>query len=101
MGKVTIQIKLQNWDDLALLATGKRPPVQPEVKISVPAQIYAWKASEQDRGKAADVQLRNREQFLAAFADRLAVLGYERDAQGNGTFVLAHWDEDLSYASKP
>ena len=24
MGKVTIQIKLQNWDDLALLATGKR-----------------------------------------------------------------------------
>ena len=24
MGKVAIQIKLQNWDDLALLATGKR-----------------------------------------------------------------------------
>src|SRR5438067_11910111 len=24
MGRVTIQIKLQNWDDLALLARGKR-----------------------------------------------------------------------------
>jgi len=24
MGKVTVQIKRQNWDDLALLATGKR-----------------------------------------------------------------------------
>ena len=24
MGKVTIEIKLKNWDDLALLATGKR-----------------------------------------------------------------------------
>ena len=83
-----------------LLATGKHPPVEPKIRISVPAQIYNWKASEQDRRKAAEVQLRNREQFLRAFADGLAVLGYERDEHGNGTFLLAAWDENLSYASK-
>ena len=34
MGKVSIQIKLQNWDDLALLATGERmrPARSSEVK---------------------------------------------------------------------
>ena len=29
----------------------------------------------------------------------LAVLGYERDAEGNGKFLLGHWDEKWSYAS--
>ncbi len=37
MGKVTIQIRLQNWDDLALLATGnrKRPARLAEVEALV------------------------------------------------------------------
>ena len=41
------------------------------------------------------------QQFLQAFADRLAVLGYERDAEGNGQFLLGQWDEPWSYASQP
>ncbi len=50
-------------------------------------------------GSAKDVQDHNREQFLSAFADGLAVLAYERDDEGNGKFLLGRWDEDWSYAS--
>ena len=63
----------------------------------MPGEIYAWKAGEDTRQKAADVQLRNREQFLKAFADGLACLGYERDEDGNGAFLLGRWDESRSY----
>jgi predicted GNAT superfamily acetyltransferase len=81
-----------------LLATGKRPDFKVERSLAIPAEIYQWKASEADRGRASDVQSRNREEFLEAFADGLAVLGYERDPAGNGKFLLGRWDEALSYA---
>lgn len=78
----------------------KQPPRFPvEKRIEVPAQVYAWKASAADRQKAADVQKRNREQFLPAFSQGLVALGYERDAQDNGSFLLGRWDETWSYAS--
>ena len=83
----------------ALLATGKNPAFKQELGIEVPGPIYDWKASSETRGKAQQVQERNREQFLRAFSDGLAVLGYDRDAEGNGTFMLGHWDEKWSYAS--
>ena len=83
-----------------LLETGKNPPFTSEVAIEVPSQIYEWKAAPETRAKAQQVQERNREQFLRAFAQGLAVLGYERDAEGNGKFVLGHWDEKWSYASE-
>ncbi len=83
-----------------LLATGKNPPVQGEASIEVPAQIYDWKAAPETRAKAQQVQERNREQFLRAFGQELAVLAYERDPEGNGKFVLGHWDEKWSYASE-
>jgi len=74
--------------------------VMPSVtSISVPAQIYDWKASAETRAKAQQVQEHNREQFLRSFANGLAVLNYERDAEGNGKFLLGHWDEKWSYAS--
>jgi predicted GNAT superfamily acetyltransferase len=57
-------------------------------RIPVPAGIYAWKASDRDRPRALDVLLKNRELFLSAFARGLAVLGFERDAEGNGTYLL-------------
>jgi predicted GNAT superfamily acetyltransferase len=83
-----------------LLATGNNPPYQRESSIDVPAQIYDWKGSPDTRGKAQQVQERNREEFLRAFADGLVVLGYERDPEGNGKFVLGEWDEEWSYAAK-
>jgi len=82
-----------------LLATGKNPPIESEFTISVPAQIYDWKATAETRAKAQHVQERNREQFLNAFGRGLTVLGYNRDAEGNGKFLLARWDEKWSYAS--
>ena len=76
-----------------LLAKGKNPLFRLESQIAVPAQVYDWKASPETRAKAQQVQERNREQFLRAFSAGLAVLGYERDAGGNGEFLLGHWDE--------
>ena len=59
-----------------------------EERITVPASIYEWKATERDRERALAVQLENRRRFQQAFARGLAVLGFERDAEGNGIFVL-------------
>jgi len=83
-----------------LLATGENPEFRQERTIEVPAQIYEWKAAPDTRQLAQQVQERNREQFLRAFGQELAVLGYERDAAGNGKFVLGRWDEKWSYASE-
>ena len=82
------------------MATGQTPSFSAEVLISVPAEIYQWKAVSQDRDKAKEVQLRNRKVFLDAFDRDLAVLGYERDAKGNGKFLLGKWDETWSYATQ-
>jgi predicted GNAT superfamily acetyltransferase len=84
-----------------LLATGKNRPFSQELEIDVPAQIYEWKAALETRSKAQQVQERNRGQFLRAFDQDLAVLGYERDASGSGRFLLGKWDENWSYASQP
>jgi predicted GNAT superfamily acetyltransferase len=83
-----------------LLATGTNPPVVSDSSIVVPAQIYDWKAASETRTLAQQVQERNRGQFLLAFSKGLAVLGYERDAEGNGKFLIGRWDENLSYASE-
>jgi predicted GNAT superfamily acetyltransferase len=59
-----------------------------EERILVPESIYKWKASEADRGQALAVQLENRRKFQQAFSQGLAVLGFVRDAEGNGVFEL-------------
>ena len=82
-----------------LLATAKNPAFQHETDIAVPANIYVWKAAAETRRKAQQVQERNRELFLRDFSRGLAVLGYERDPDGNGKFLLGRWDEKWSYAS--
>jgi hypothetical protein len=79
------------------LNASRRPDFAVEKTLEVPAEIYALKASPETRTRAAEIQLRNREAFLKAFADGLAVLGYERDARGNGKFLLGCWDENWSY----
>ena len=74
-----------------------KPPFDTVQSISVPAQVYEWKASPATRERAKEVQDRNREVFLETFADGLMVLGYERDPQGNGKFLLGRWDENWKY----
>ena len=85
----------------AVLTKGHHPPVQVEERISVPHEIYDWKAARQLRTKAEGVQARNRYSFQAAFARGLSCLGYERAADGSGCFLLGHWDENWSYAPNP
>ena len=79
-----------------LLQDGHTPKLPAEVKINVPAEIYAWKSAKDPR--ASEVQSRNRELFQQYFKSGLSVVGYERDAAGNGTFLLGHWNEKLEYS---
>ncbi len=65
--------------------------------VDVPAEIYAWKASLSDRAAARDVQARNAQALESAFANGLAVLGYQRNARGDGQFQLGRWDEHHHY----
>lgn len=80
-----------------LLRAGKNPAFIPLQSVQVPAQIYEWKADPRTRQRAKEVQDRNRSDFLAAFANGLCVLGYERDPGGNGKFLLGKWDEKWLY----
>ena len=65
-----------------------------EERIQVPAAIYQWKASDKERDRALAVQLQNRSRFQQAFAQGLAVLGFVRDAEGNGVFELGSPDKN-------
>jgi predicted GNAT superfamily acetyltransferase len=67
-----------------------RPTVEHviEERIQVPASVYRWKASEEDRNRALAVQMENRLKFQKAFSQGLAVLDFTLDAEGNGVFEL-------------
>jgi predicted GNAT superfamily acetyltransferase len=87
--------KSRRVENVAARETG--PGFETLQNISVPAQIYEWKASPATRDRAADVQTRNRESFLRAFSEGLSVLGYEHDKDGNGKFLLGRWNEEWNY----
>ena len=76
-----------------------KPAFETLTTISVPAQIYEWKAATATRERAREVQERNRKDFLQAFSDGMAVLGYECDQQRSGKFLLGRWQETLGYPS--
>jgi len=59
-----------------------------EERIMVPSPTGLWKASAASRERAFAVQQENQQKFLAAFPRGLAVLGFSRDAEGNGVFEL-------------
>jgi predicted GNAT superfamily acetyltransferase len=59
-----------------------------EDRIEVPHQISAWKRSPEFATLAAALQQQVRRAFQAAFARGLCVLAFERDAEGNGTYLL-------------
>jgi len=71
-------------------ALGRIPASLPaiEERILVPAAMEHWKSNESDRDRALEVQSENRRRFQDAFARGLAVVGFSRDAQGNGIFEL-------------
>ena len=65
-----------------------------EATVSVPAQIYAWKAEGDKR--AAETQTHVREALQRHFADGLVVIGYDRAEDGTGKFLLGHVPAELS-----
>ncbi len=83
-----------------LAGGGLLSPLEPGRTISVPGEIYEWKSKPDTRAKAAEIQARNREKFLAAFRDGLSVLRFRRNRDGDGTYLLGHWDEPWSYAAE-
>jgi predicted GNAT superfamily acetyltransferase len=64
-----------------------------EEHILVPAAIYEWKASPEGREHALAVQNENRCRFQDAFSRGLAVVSFNRDAEGNGVFGLGKWPQ--------
>jgi predicted GNAT superfamily acetyltransferase len=82
-----------------VMRTGSIPKANVEAVADVPAEIYQWKGTPDQRERAREVQLRNREKLLGAFSSGLAALGYERDERGNGRFLLGRWNENWSYAT--
>lgn len=55
-------------------------------RVSVPADVYAWKAEGDPRARAAQAMIR--ESLQRHFADGLAAIGYTRAPDGSGTFLL-------------
>ncbi|WP_263365188.1 GNAT family N-acetyltransferase [Edaphobacter bradus] len=72
---------------------GEPQPVEVVERITVPHTIYQWKQDPQSKDLAQHLQLKNRLALESAFGRGLAVVGYERDAEGNGSFLLGPWSE--------
>ena len=72
-----------------MILAGERPLPEVIERIVVPHSIAGWKQSAEHRERAEELQRSNGEAFAAAFVKKLAAVGYERDAQGNGIFLLA------------
>jgi predicted GNAT superfamily acetyltransferase len=82
----------------SILGGGAASSLVIEELIQVPAAIYVWKATEAGREQALAVQLENRRKFLEAFSRGLAVLGFIRDAEGNGIFELGQPSQMKSFS---
>jgi predicted GNAT superfamily acetyltransferase len=72
---------------------GEDQPVEVIERVTVPHTIYQWKQDPEHRDMAQRVQLENRMALQSAFDRGLAVVGYERDTEGNGTFLLGPWSD--------
>ncbi len=78
------------------LLRGEAGPTASEVgmeRIIVPHTVSQWKQDPERRSLARELQASNREALQSAFQRGLAVIGYERDAEGNGCFLIDHWEE--------
>jgi predicted GNAT superfamily acetyltransferase len=66
-----------------------RPTIAPAVEqVEVPGEVYAWKRDPGQRKLAEALQTRNRLALESAFAQGLAITGYERSPEGDGCFLL-------------
>jgi len=99
-GLPTDRIYAEWWlksDRVIRTLAGEAPVINVVEDVDVPAEISAWKAAEETRFLAREVQTANAGALELAFAQGLSVIGYERNAHGDGRFLLGKWDEDLAY----
>ncbi|MFT4113024.1 GNAT family N-acetyltransferase [Silvibacterium sp.] len=61
--------------------------------IVVPRAIAEWKNSNDQLDRALKVQEENRRRFVSAFAQGLAVVGFERSENGDGIFRLGSFPQ--------
>jgi predicted GNAT superfamily acetyltransferase len=76
---------------------GEQPRAEVLEEVDVPAAISEWKSSPAKREDARALQEKNAAELGSAFARGFAVLGYRRNEQGDGSYLLGKWDEDFSY----
>jgi predicted GNAT superfamily acetyltransferase len=76
---------------------GEAPEITFMQTVSVPAEIYAWKADPAHREEALAVQSRNALALETAFANGLAIIGYQRTERGDGLFQLGTFNEPFCY----
>ncbi|MGA8531281.1 MAG: GNAT family N-acetyltransferase [Acidobacteriaceae bacterium] len=92
-GLPTDRLHAEWWMDServkAVLTGASYTPPEIQETIVVPKAVTEWKASATSVARAAAVQSENRRRFLDAFGRGLAVVGFQWDSQGNGTFELA------------
>jgi predicted GNAT superfamily acetyltransferase len=84
-------------DRVERVLRGEEPRAEIEAQVDVPAAIYEWKALPERRDAALALQASNAAALEAAFERGLAVLGYRRNEQGDGSFLLGKWNEEFSY----
>ena len=99
-GLPTDRIYAEWWlksDRVSRVLAGEAPVIEAREHVDVPAEISAWKAAEDTRGKALSLQAANAAALESAYGRGLSVIGYERDALGNGRFVLGQWNEGFAY----
>ena len=63
-------------------------------RVRIPQAISEWKRTAGLRARAAEVQNANRVALQEAFDRGLTILGFERDGEGNGAYLLVRLQED-------
>ena len=99
-GLPTDRIYAEWWlrsDRVQRVLAGEAPLGETTAHVDVPADIYRWKADPAHREDALVLQSRNAGELEAAFASGLSVLGYERNTNGDGRYLLGRWNENLSF----
>jgi predicted GNAT superfamily acetyltransferase len=96
-GLPTDRLYAEWWLRSPRVASVLRGEVQhPQIieRVTVPQAIYQWKREVEQRGFAQALQISIREALQSAFHRGLSVVAFERDADGNGCYLLGPWKED-------
>jgi predicted GNAT superfamily acetyltransferase len=99
-GLPTDRVYAEWWLDsrrVRSVLAGEPPKFEVLEQIDVPGKIYEWKASDDHRETARQIQSNNAAALEDAFARGHSVLGYRRNPDGDGSFLLGVWDESLGY----